>query len=149
MKRIHAAASAVALLSVFSFWSSTLFSELFLSYEAVALVKHAILYGLAALIPAMAVTGASGMAISKSRRGMLVELKKKRMRIIALNGMLVMVPAAIFLYLKASTGEFDMIFFSVQAIELVVGVIQLTLLVRNFRDGLRLAGVANDKRIII
>ncbi len=88
----------------------------------------------------MAVTRASGMALSKSRSGKLVDLKKKRMRIVAINGILVMVPAAVFLYLKTATGEFDMTFFSVQVVELVAGVVQLTLLTRNFRDGLRLDG---------
>jgi hypothetical protein len=52
----------------------------------------------------------------------------------------VLIPAAIFLNGKAATGEFDALFYSVQVVELIVGVVQLTLMGMNFRDGLRLAG---------
>lgn len=143
--RLHATSGVISLIAILSFWVSTLFSELVLSHEAVTVVKHSILYGLSILIPAMAVTGASGMSLSKSRSGKLVDLKKKRMRILSINGIMVMVPAAVFLYWKADAGEFDMAFFSVQIVELVVGGIQLTLLTMNFRDGLRLAGRFTDK----
>ncbi len=138
--RFHAAAGAIALITILCFWTSTIISELFLSYGAVTMVKRAIVYGLVLLIPAMAITGASGMALSKSRNGKLVDLKKKRMRILAINGILVMIPAALFLSWKASAAEFDTIFYSIQVVELSVGTIQITLLTKNFRDGLRLAG---------
>jgi len=51
-----------------------------------------------------------------------------------------MIPCAFFLNTRAESGEFDTIFYVVQIMELVVGVVQLTLLGRSFRDGLRLAG---------
>ena len=72
----------------------------------------------------------------RSRRG----LKKKRMRLIAANGMLVMLPSAIWLYFSAAKGEFGTAFIVVQGIELAGGFTQLYLLARNFRDGLRLSG---------
>ena len=97
-------------------------------------------YGLVVLVLAMAVTGGSGFALAKARKGWLLEQKKKRMPIIALNGVLVMIPAAIFLNFKAAAGEFDGLFYAVQVVELVVGVVQLTLMGMNFRDGLKLAG---------
>ena len=37
-------------------------------------------------------------------------------------------------------GEFDTWFYAVQAVELSVGAMQLTLLAMNFRDGLALSG---------
>ena len=49
-----------------------------------------------------------------------------------------MVPAALFLNFKAGRGEFDTLFYSVQLVELFVGLAQLTLLGLNFKDGMRM-----------
>jgi sorbitol-specific phosphotransferase system component IIC len=138
---VHAIAGTLALLLVASFWTATLVSELFLDADAVVAVKQTIArYGLVALVVAMAATGGSGFSLGKNRKGRLVEEKKKRMPIIGANGLLVMIPSALFLSMKATAGEFDTLFYGVQAIELIVGVVQLTLLGRNFRSGLRLTG---------
>jgi hypothetical protein len=136
----HAIAGGSAMLIVASFWTSTLVSEIFMDQSAVAAVKQWIVYGLFLLVPCMAATGGSGFVLGKMRKGPLVEVKKKRMAIIGANGLLLMIPAAIFLNGKAAGGEFDAMFYAVQAVELLVGALQLTLMGMNFRDGLRLAG---------
>jgi len=138
---IHASAGALALLTVATFWISTLISELFMGQEAVAAVKHAIAYfGLIPLVILMAGTGGSGFVLARGRKGRLVEGKKKRMPKIGATGLLVMIPCALFLNSKAAAGEFDAMFYVIQVVELGVGVMQLTLLGRSFRDGLKLAG---------
>lgn len=115
--------------------------ELFGSPQAVAQLKAFIVMpGLWILVPAVAAAGGSGMFLSKSRRGRLVEAKKKRMPFIAVNGLLVLVPCAIFLNRWAAAGTFDTLFYAVQGIELLAGAINLTLMGLNARDGLRLAG---------
>lgn len=137
---VHAIAGTTAMLIIVGFWTATLVSEIFLDYAAVATVKHAIVYGLFLLVPFMAATGGSGFALGKTRKGYLLDRKKKRMAIIGANGLLVMIPAAIFLNGKAAASEFDALFYAVQAVELIVGVVQLALMGMNFRDGLKLAG---------
>lgn len=137
---IHAGAGAVAMLCILSFWLATAISEVFLGTEAIVAVKLAILQGMWVLIPAMAITGGSGFALSRGRSGRMVEAKKKRMPFIVLNGLLILLPSAFFLAHKAGSGEFDAVFYSVQVLELAVGFVQLTLIGLNFRDGLRLAG---------
>jgi len=137
---IHAIAGTAAMLIIAGFWTSTLISEVFLDYAAVAAVKHAIVYGLFLLVPFMAATGGSGFALGKAHKGWLLDRKKKRMAIIGANGLLVMIPAAIFLDGKAAAGEFDALFYAVQGVELIVGVVQLTLMGMNFHDGIKLAG---------
>lgn len=77
-----------------SFWLSTLISELFLSQEAVVLVKHSILQAMWIMIPAMAAVGGSGFALSRVRKGNLLAVKKKRMQLIAANGILILLPCA-------------------------------------------------------
>jgi len=137
---IHAGAGAIAMLCTLSFWTSTAISELFLATEAIVAVKQAILQGMWILIPAMAITGGSGFSLASARSGRLVAAKKKLMPIIALNGLLIMVPSAFFLAHKATAGEFDTVFYAVEALELSMGCVQVVLMGLNFRDGLKLAG---------
>lgn len=68
------------------------------------------------------------MFLSKLWRGRLVDTKKKRMPFIAANGLLVLVPCAIFLNRWAAADNFDTTFYVVQAIELVAGPINLALM---------------------
>lgn len=140
-KRAHLIAGILAPLCIATFFVSTVLVELFGSQTAVAQLKSLIVTpGLWILIPAIAAAGGSGLFLSKSRRGRLVDTKKKRMPFIAANGLLVLVPCAIFLNRWAAAGMFDTTFYVVQAIELIAGAINLTLMILNARDGLRLAG---------
>ena len=137
---LHAVAGTTAFLLVASFWTATVVSEVFLSAAAIAVVKHAIVQAMLLLIPCLLAAGASGFSLSKSRRGTLVDRKKRRMPFIALNGLLVLLPSALFLDSRAAVGAFDATFYAVQAIEMAAGALQLALLGMNLADGLRLSG---------
>ena len=136
--KIHAAAGIIGFLTILTFWSSTLYSELFGSPETIAWVKGMILKGMFILIPAMAIVGASGMALGKKSFHPLAKKKKKRMPIIGLNGLLILVPAAFYLEAQAANGIFDTWFYGVQGVELIAGAANLTLMGINIRDGLRI-----------
>ena len=138
---IHRIAAITATLCIATFFTSTVLVELFGSPDAVATVKRLIVMpGLLILIPAIAVTGGTGFSLSKSRKGRLVQAKKKRMPFIGANGVLVLIPCAIFLDRWAAAGVFDASFYLVQIIELVAGAVNLSLMAMNIRDGLRLSG---------
>jgi hypothetical protein len=139
-KRIHPIAGALAFLTILTFWLSTALSELMESAAAVTVVKTTIPWGFFLLVPALAAAGGSGAVLSKGRRGGLTEKKLKRMPIIAANGILVLIPAALFLAHKAGQGEFDGMFYAVQAVELAAGAVNIALLSLNMRDGLRMTG---------
>tara|TARA_B100000678_G_C18161957_1_gene483430 strand:- start:918 stop:1151 length:234 start_codon:yes stop_codon:yes gene_type:complete len=64
----------------------------------------------------------------------------RRMPVIAANGLLVLIPAALFLSWKAGADEIDSAFYAVQALELLAGAVNFTLLALNMRDGLRMTG---------
>ncbi len=138
--RVHAIAGAIGLLMILTFWTSTVLSELFGSYETIATVKGWILYGMFILIPAMAVVGGSGMSLGAGRSEKLVSAKKKRMPIIAANGLLILLPMAFVLEAKAAAGTFDTLFYVLQGVELIAGATNLTLMGLNMRDGTRLTG---------
>jgi Na+/H+ antiporter NhaA len=92
------------------------------------------------LIPALAATGGSGLALAKGRRAGLIGAKIKRMPLIAANGLLILIPSALFLASRARAGEFDSGFYAVQALELAAGAANLALLGLNMRDGLTMKG---------
>ncbi len=139
-KIIHPVAGTIAMLCIGSFWLSTVVSELLLSQEAVVLVKHSILQAMWVMIPAMAATGGTGFALSGARKGNLLASKKRRMQVIAANGLLILLPCAFYLYGKAAAGEMDAKFHALQIVELVAGAANFSLLAMNFRDGLKLSG---------
>lgn len=139
-RKIHPVAGAIAMLTIATFWLSTVSSELFGSREMIVAVKSAIPWGFLLLVPAMAAAGASGFKLSGARRAGLSAAKAKRMPLIAANGLLVLIPSALYLASKADAGAFDTSFYAVQAVELVAGAVNLTLLGLNMRDDLRMTG---------
>ncbi len=147
--KLHGLFGSVALLCIAAFWSSTAISELFLDQASVVAVKNAILTGMWVLIPAMMATGGSGFSLARGRRGRLIDIKGRRMKIVAANGLLVLLPSAWMLASWANTGRFDTAFYALQGVELVAGAINITLLALNMRDGLRLAGRLAPKRLAI
>ena len=138
--RIHAVAGGTGFLMILMFWTSTAVSELFASFETIVWVKVMILNGMVILIPAMIIVGGSGMAMGRRRKDALTKAKKKRMPIIALNGLLFLLPSAWFLAGKAAAGTFDSTFYFVQAVELIAGAVNLTMMGLNIRDGLKMTG---------
>lgn len=137
LKRVHLFAGLLAFLMILTFWTSTVGVELFGSEQAITAVKLAIPWGLIILIPALAVTGASGFGLAGSSRAPWIARKKRRMPIIAANGLLILVPAALYLATLAARGDFGDRFVAVQALELLAGALNLTLMGLNIRDGVR------------
>jgi hypothetical protein len=138
MTRIHVSASILALLTIAGFWTSTVITELFLGEASVVALKTTLPWGFLLLIPAMAVAGITGIKLARGRRGGVIGTKLARMKIIAANGVIVLLPSAFFLAFLAGRGEFGISFYLVQALELVAGAANLTLLGLNFRDGRKL-----------
>ncbi len=140
LRRIHPVAGIIAFLTILTFWSSTVVAELFGSVETITFVKQAIPWGFLMLVPALAITGASGFWLAGTSSEPKIVRKKRRMPFIAGNGLLILIPVALYLGRLASRGEFDGLFYGVQAVELVAGAVNLTLMSLNIRDGLRLTG---------
>lgn len=136
--KLHACAGALALTIICLFWISTAVAELSGDAVAVASVKQAILYGMAVLIPAMAAAGASGFSLAKGWKSPVVARKRLRMQLVAANGLLILLPSAWLLAGWAQAGRFDLAFVLVQALELMAGATNITLLSLNMRDGLKL-----------
>ncbi len=140
VRRVHALAGVVGFLTILTFWVSTAWSELFGTPEMIAAVKGSILWGMVILVPAMAAVGGSGFRLMGEGKDPLLLAKKHRMMIIGPNGVCVLLPAAFYLEALASQGMFGTSFYAVQALELIAGAINITLMGLNIRDGLRATG---------
>ena len=145
--KIHFIAAITATLCIGAFFISSVLVEVFGSGESITVVKNLIVFpGLFILIPAIAATGGTGFLIARHRTGRLVEKKKRRMPFIGLNGLFILLPAAIVLNHWAGSGLFDTRFYLLQGIELVAGAINLTLMGLNIRDGLKMTGRLSPKK---
>lgn len=138
MRPLHAFAGAFAFAIILTFWLATVTVEAFGTAADVAAVKSAILWGLGLLVPALMLTGLTGHRLAGRRTQPLIAAKRRRMQLAAGNGLAVLVPAAVFLAWQARAGHFDAAFYTVQAVELAAGALNLTLLGLNGRDGWRL-----------
>ncbi|GAD83273.1 hypothetical protein FEK33_29125 [Nocardia asteroides NBRC 15531] len=138
LARVHPVAATVGLLTILIFWTCTVLVELFGSEAAVRAVKLAIPWGLPVLVLALAVTGATGFRLAGGWDDPVVLAKKRRMPVIAANGLLVLIPSAVTLAVLASAHRFGVAFYLVQALELVAGAVNIGLMTLNARDGRRL-----------
>jgi hypothetical protein len=89
-------------------------TELFASHAVVTTVKTTIPWGFLLLIPALTTAGGSGFTLARGRRAGPIGAKIKRMPLIAANGVLVLIPSALFLAFKARADELDGAFYAVQ-----------------------------------
>ena len=144
--KIHKVASIISTITVATFFTSTVIVEIFGTQEMIVLVKGLIVMpGIVILALAMALTGATGFALAKDRKGNIIKAKKSRMPIIAITGIFILIPAAIYLSNWASAGIFDSKFYTLQAIELIAGVSNLTLMIKSIRDGRKLSSKKKSK----
>ena len=138
--KLHSVAGGLALLIIAAFWVSTVGSELFGTEDDIRTVKLMIPWCFLVLIPSLALAGGTGQVLGRGRTDPLIARKSKRMPFIAANGIVILIPAALFLAYKADAYAFDATFYAVQVLELVMGALNLALLGLNLVDGLRLTG---------
>jgi len=138
LRRVHPLAATLGLLTMLTFWTSTVAVELFATESDVIRLKRILPWGLLLLVPALAVTGATGWLLSRGATSRLITAKARRMPFIAANGLLVLTPCVLALDHLASNRNLGTSFVALQTLELVAGAANLTLMSLNARDGLQL-----------
>ncbi|SIS85468.1 hypothetical protein [Phaeovulum vinaykumarii] len=134
LARLHAGAAALALTLVLVFQGVSIWAEL-AAPEAIPAAKTAILWALPVMIGALILTGISGRKLAPAAPGGILRAKQRRLALAAANGLLVLVPCAIFLALSAAAGQIDSRFHTVQALEIFAGLVNFALLAANARAG--------------
>jgi hypothetical protein len=137
---VHRIAGMTAFMIMLAFMAGSVVSELSGDTATIAATKDAIRWGLLALVPALAATGGSGFNLVAGKPKGPAMVKFARMRIVAANGILILVPSVLYLAWKAEHGEFDGWFVAVQTIEYLAGSANLVLMGLNIREGMRLSG---------
>lgn len=144
LARVHAAAGLIAWCLIASFFIGSLISELLGSSTWIVLVKRTIFYTMWAMVVLVPLAALTGRKLAGKSRNVIVERKRRRMRWIAPNGLLLLTLGS-YLYYKASQGQFDPFFMSAQLVELAVGLTNLVLLGLMIRDGFRLKRLYQDQ----
>ncbi len=133
VKKIHPVTGGLAMLMISGLLISTIIVELSGDPLEIAELKESILFCVVfGLIPLMMITGISG-----NKLGAISE-KAKRMKRIAINGLLVLIPSAVVLWKLSAAGDFGTLFMAVQGVEIVAGILNLYWMGLNMRDGMRI-----------
>lgn len=138
--RVHAIAGTLGLTLVVLFFTSSIVVELIGDEHLITRVKALILFGVLILVPSMMVAGGTGRILAGQRQNPRILAKKRRMIGIAAIGLTVLVPCAVILQRLSAAGDFTTAFYVIQAVELLGGAINMTLMGMNVRDGRQLAG---------
>lgn len=140
---LHKFASGLALLMIASYFTSSLIVEIFGSQEEIATVKTIIVHSLIILAFLMASTAISGKRLAKklsnNNNTTIIALKQKRMKFIALNAILVLIPIAVVLYWLSTGGYFGVWFYGLQAVEFIAGGTNIYLMAMNAKLGKQLS----------
>ncbi len=86
-------------------------------------------------MPTLAVTG---NMLGGNSKDPTVIIKKRRMKIVSINGVM-LISLAIFLYYQSHYRTLDGLFLSFQLLELILGLVNLTLIGMNVRSGMILS----------
>jgi len=108
------------------------------SEAMVVAVKTAIPFGFIILVPALIATAVSGFRLNAGRVMPLTRRKQRRMPFIIVTGVVILIPSALYLASAARAHSFGTVFILVQAIELIAGAVNISLLRLNMRDGLQM-----------
>lgn len=136
--RCHVAAAAGAVAMITTFLVSSGVTELVGSAGDVRVLRHGILLGLPLLIACLATAGLTGRSLAGGARSAIVRAKQRRLQATAAVGLLVLVPCALILsHLAAAPGP-GAAFTTLEITELGYGIVNLSLLALNFRDGRRM-----------
>ena len=136
--KVHKSVAALSLLLIASFWISSAAAELSGSVQVIIFAKWFVLIGMFALVPAMATTGLTGRRLAGRRSSEVLSGKLKRIKAMAACGIVLLIPLAVYLWWKATSGEFDAWFYAAQMLEFAAGAVNLLLGILNMSAGVSL-----------
>ncbi|MDX2320839.1 MAG: hypothetical protein QNK26_09635 [Moritella sp.] len=146
LKNIHKITAILAFLIIASFLTSTIIADIFATPEQIAQVKGTILLFIPVLILAMMATGKTAKKLYPGAMTGIFKVKQRRLKVAAINGTLILLPAAIVLANWSALGQFDELYWTVQILEIIAGTTNLTMIGLNIRDGIRLGRNAKKAR---
>ncbi len=139
LSKLHAAAGTLALMTILGLQALVALGEVSGYPADLHATRVRALWVMAlVLIPALITAGASGARLGRGWRSPAVAVKLARMKVIAVLGLLVLVPLAIGLWFLAAQGWIDGRYHLLTRIETLAALTNVLLLGLNLRDGLRM-----------
>jgi len=145
--KIHIIATAIAALTIATFFISSLAAEINGSETRIRDVKRAILYALPVMLIAMPALGITGNKLAGKSQNPIVVAKRKRMKFVFLNGM-GLITLACFLYYRSHYQTIDNTFLVARVAELALGMTNLIFIALNIKSGFQLSGRLKKKKPI-
>lgn len=142
---IHIAATLIAILTMGSFFVSSLWAEMNGDETVIRKVKEVIVFSLPVLLVAMPTLGISGNKLAGKSQHPTIIAKQKRMKFVFVNG-LALITSACFLYYRSHYQTIDGIFLGAQLVEFGLGLTNLILIGLNIKSGLQLSGRAKKNK---
>jgi hypothetical protein len=133
LKLLNRIASTTAFLMIASFMLSSLVSEFIGNHVLIATVKRIIFYSLPVLIICMILTAASTKKLASLHHNIpYCLINVKRIKLMSLNGVIFLAPLATVLNYFAQKDNLDTIFYLLQSLELICGLINILLFTKMF-----------------
>lgn len=140
MKKVHKNSAIIASLTILTFFISTALVEITGNKAYIILVKTYIVISLALLIPTIIITGITGNKLAQGRESVkIIQKKLLRTKIIAGNGIFILVPAAFLLWNLSANSDYGTFFIVIQLLEFIAAGTNITLMTFNMKDGMCLA----------
>ena len=137
--KIHVAATIVAAQTIVAFFTTSVIAEIKADPGFIREVKFFILCAMPIMIIAMPALNITGTKLAGKSQNKIILVKKKRMKLMMLNGIGLM-SLAIFLFYRSHYGNIDGVFLGAQIVEFILGLTNLTLIGLNARSGFELSG---------
>jgi hypothetical protein len=131
--RVHLAAAVGALVLIGTFLVSAAVTELIGDAGEVRALRLAIVLVLPLLIGCLVTAALTGRRLAGRSRAAVVRRKQRRMQVVAVAGLVVLVPCAVILNQLAATASGGTV--ALEITEFGAGALNLALLGLNFRDG--------------
>ena len=136
---LHIIATLIAVITISTFFITSLRAEIIADETLIKSVKTGILYSLPILLIVMPSLAISGNKLAGQSKHPTILKKLKRMKFVMLNG-IILISLAVFLYYRANYISIDNTFLFAQIAEFIFGLSNLTLIGLNIKSGLQLSG---------
>ena len=135
LKLVYKISSFIAFVLIISFMISTLTAEFLGDYILISTIKKYILCTLPLLIICMIITGISTRKLALLYPNVPYNrLLVRRVKYIGLNGVMFLAPLATALNYLAQNNSIESIFYLLQSLEILFGLINIFLFTKIFRD---------------
>lgn len=139
MHKVHKVAGIIVLLTLVTFFLSTITIELLGDHEQIKWLKLFIMiFAIGLIAPFTIIIGKTGKKVSKGHDPKLLKKKSKLFKTIQRIGPFVLAPTGIVLYFMARSDSFNTVFYTIQLIELIAQLTSIVLIIIAINTGIQL-----------